>query len=156
MPPDGTATIDTGSNWVTMTGRVYGGLGTTFNKIGSGAFYVNYGMGNSGFLGNVNIQAGSMVDCGVGFGTETDAFGDSTVVTVAAGATWDDSWGNGENLGGISGAGTILAPTASLSGWRRLFQPPFPARSTVRSIAWCKGQGLGRQRSFKTAAGRSR
>src|SRR5208282_6789360 len=31
-----------------------------------------------------------------------------TVVTVGAGATWDDSWGNGEDLGSIAGGGTIL------------------------------------------------
>ena len=92
-----------------MTGQVSGGGGTTFNKVGSGTLYVQYGMGNSGFTGNVNVQGGSLVDCAVGNGQETDAFGNSTVVNVAAGATWDDSWGNGEDLGGISGAGTILA-----------------------------------------------
>ena len=113
MQISSTATIDTGSNWVTTTGQVYGASGTTFNKIGSGTLYVAYGMGDSGFNGNVDIQAGSLVDCAVGNGQETDAFGNSTVVNVAAGATWDDSWGNGEDLGGISGAGTILAQNST-------------------------------------------
>ena len=117
--PNG-ATIDTGSHWLTtlgqVTGVVSGGLGATLNKIGSGTWYVGYGMGSSSFNGNVNIQAGTLVDTAMGLNGDTDAFGNYTTVTVAAGATWDDSWGNGEALGGIAGAGTILETnTASMS-----------------------------------------
>ena len=33
-----------------------------------------------------------MLDTALGLNTETDAFGNQTIVTVAAGATLDDSW----------------------------------------------------------------
>ncbi len=102
------ATIDTGPNWFTTVTKVSGGAGTTLNKIGSGTWYVRYGMGGT-FTGNINIQAGTLLDDYTGLaGGNTDAISDSTVVTVAAGATFDDSWGNGESMGGIAGAGDVI------------------------------------------------
>ena len=83
---------------------------------------MGYGMGTAAFSGNVNIQAGTMLDTALGLNTETDAFGNQTIVTVAAGATLDDSWGNGEALGGIAGGGDILMPVSyGMSGWSACF-----------------------------------
>jgi autotransporter-associated beta strand protein len=101
------ATIDTGSHWFTTNGQVTGA--GTLTKLGTGTWYVRYGMGGSSFTGNLNILAGTVLDDYNNLtGGNTDAISDTTVVIVAAGATWDDSWGNGEALGAIAGAGDVL------------------------------------------------
>ena len=56
------ATIDTGSNWFTTVTPDHRHVGTTSTKIGTGTWYVRYGLGGSGFNGNVNIQAGTIFD----------------------------------------------------------------------------------------------
>ena len=100
-------TLDTGSNWVTTLGAITGN--GTLTKVGSGTWCLGYGMGGSGFTGNLHIVAGSVVD-GNSYmpGVNTDAISNSTIINVDAGATWDDSWGNGEDLGGFAGAGDII------------------------------------------------
>ena len=98
------ATLDTGGNWVTTLGAITGAGNLT--KIGSGTWCMGYGMGNSSFTGNLHIVAGSVVDANSYMpGAATDAISNSTIVTVDAGATWDDSWGNGEDLGGFAAQG---------------------------------------------------
>jgi fibronectin-binding autotransporter adhesin len=101
-------TIDTGGNSITTVGQITGAAGTTLTKIGSGTWCPSFGLGGSGFAGNVHIVSGAILDPDSSFqSANTDAFSNSTVVTIDAGAAWDDSWGNGEDMGGIAGAGDI-------------------------------------------------
>jgi autotransporter-associated beta strand protein len=148
------ATIDTGSNSIATLGKITGAAGTTLTKIGNGTWCPVYGLGGSGFNGNVHIVSGAIVDSNsYQPGENTDAFGNSTVVTVDAGAIWDDSWGNGENLGGIAGAGDIyegqrysLALEANVStvfSGRILCASVTPTSSLPTTWALAPGAGVG-------------
>jgi autotransporter-associated beta strand protein len=60
---------------------------------------------NATFASGINLQ----INEGTLQTAANSPFGNSFIVNIAAGATWDDSHGNGENFGGLSGAGTYLA-----------------------------------------------
>ena len=104
-------TIDTNGHYLSTLSPITGN--GTLNKIGDGTWYVNYGMGNSGFTGGLHIWQGSVVDAisGGTRGSETDAISNTTIVTVEPGTIFDDSWGNGEDLGGLAGGGDCIAGT---------------------------------------------
>jgi autotransporter-associated beta strand protein len=101
-------TLNIGSNWFsTVTGAITGSGPLTL--AGSGVWYCRYGLGGSGFLGNLNISGGTLLDdSNNATGGNTDAISNNTIVNVSAGAAWDDSWGNGEAMGGFAGAGNVL------------------------------------------------
>ena len=125
--PNG-ATIDTGSHWFTTLGQMKGDVGSTLTKTGAGTWYVRFGMGGT-FNGNLHIQAGTVLDDYTGLaGGNTDAISDSTVVTVDAGASFDDSWGNGENLGGIAGAGDIIMANTKTLALKKNVSTTFSGR----------------------------
>jgi autotransporter-associated beta strand protein len=68
-------------------------------------------MGNAGaFTGNIRLAVGAVKLSNTG----GDALGNSTVLAVDAGTSFDFS-GNGENLGGLQGAGNIVTNGANLT-----------------------------------------
>ncbi len=93
------ATIETFTD-LSLGGNIVGS--GTFTKSGAGSLI--FGARDAGgFTGSVSLAAGTLRGT-VGGNT----FGNATVVTVAAGATYDESFGDGEGLGGFAGAGTVV------------------------------------------------
>jgi len=67
-------------------------------------------LGNAGgFMGNILVKYGTLKLSNTG----GDALGNSTILTINPGATFDFN-GNGENLGGLEGGGTVVADGISL------------------------------------------
>jgi autotransporter-associated beta strand protein len=103
----GVSTIDTNGHYLATNGQLTGAVGATIVKTGAGTWLQNYGMGGT-FTGNMHIEQGSVIDAWTGRSTNTDAISNSTIVTIDPGATWDDSYGNGEDMGGLAGGGTAI------------------------------------------------
>ncbi|HET6247807.1 MAG TPA: autotransporter-associated beta strand repeat-containing protein [Tepidisphaeraceae bacterium] len=94
----------------TATGANYSGTNVTVNlaNYSTGSFSI----GNmSGVSGTVNINAGTVQFAG---STAGDLFGNSMILNVAAGATFDFA-GNAETMGGITGAGHVLLTGANVT-----------------------------------------
>jgi autotransporter-associated beta strand protein len=103
----GVSTIDTNGHYLATNGQLTGAVGSTIVKTGDGTWLQNYGMGGT-FTGNMHIEQGSVVDAWTGRSSNTDAISNSTIITIDPGATWDDSYGNGEDMGGLAGGGTAV------------------------------------------------
>jgi autotransporter-associated beta strand protein len=94
----------------TGTGSNYSGTTVTLNfaNYSSGTF----GIGNMGGVsGTLNINAGAVKFAG---STAGDLFGNSLILNVAAGASFDFA-SNPEGMGGITGAGQVLLTGANVS-----------------------------------------
>ncbi len=91
--------IDTGANVVQFNGAVTGT--GQLGKTGSGTLVLN-GAGG-GLTGDVIVRAGTLRTAG-----NNNALSDSTQLVLLPGTTWDDSYGDGEQLGGLSGYGDVL------------------------------------------------
>jgi autotransporter-associated beta strand protein len=70
-------------------------------KTGPGTLVLS--TGRLTLTGNVTVEQGAIRS------GNNDALGNNTMLTLAAGATFDDSYGNGENFGGLAGNGRLLA-----------------------------------------------
>ena len=95
-----------------ITGLTMNGSNSTINLANYNPTAGSFLIGDlaAGVTGTVNVTAG-YVKAG---DTGGDLFGNSLVVNVAAGATFDFN-NNGEDFGGLTGAGNVVLGTAGLS-----------------------------------------
>ncbi|MCC6123994.1 MAG: autotransporter-associated beta strand repeat-containing protein [Pirellulales bacterium] len=91
--------LDTNGNNIVLNATITADPGNTFTKKGAGTLVLAKGQG--GFF-NQSIEAGTLRNL------TASTQSDSTLVTVAAGAIFDDSYGNGEDFGGLAGAGIAI------------------------------------------------
>jgi autotransporter-associated beta strand protein len=125
-------TLDTGSYDVLLNAPVTGELGTTFTKKGSGTLIMAAGQGG---LFNQYIAEGTFRNLSV------SPQSNSTVVTVAAGATFDDSYGNGEDFGGLAGEGTAIICVGHTLGFYSSTDDVFSGKLTA-GTSGMTGPGL--------------
>jgi autotransporter-associated beta strand protein len=101
---------------ITGTGRIYTDSDLTLNAAftGGNAIFIKDGPGllwgklNFPLTGNseIHVDGGTLRDSDLT--TSTDGIPDSVILRIAAGATFDESFGNGEQFSALSGDGTYL------------------------------------------------
>ena len=95
------ATTGTDSTTQTLTKTGDGILEVT-NAGGFGAQYASR---------NLNVQAGTLR-----FNGGTNVLANQTILNISGGATVDESWDDGENMGGLTGAGTFIGRNGFTAG----------------------------------------
>lgn len=131
-----------GNNVIVVTGSNIALFNTISDNQDSGGF-VKTGtgtlVGNAGGLnGPITILQGTFRASGGGLGTAGDAIDNQTILTIAAGAIFDDSFGNGEDFGTLAGAGDVHM-NAVTGGLQFFNDPSNPFNTTfsgrIRSYA---------------------
>lgn len=90
-----------------------------FFKRGTGTLIGNAG----GLNGNISVQQGTFRASGGAFGTAGDAVDNQTILTIASGAIFDDSFGDGEDLGFLAGNGEFRMRGDLAVGLRMMSDP---------------------------------
>jgi autotransporter-associated beta strand protein len=127
-------TLDTKEQIVTLNAPITAGLGTTFTKKGSGTLVL--GSSQGGFFDQY-IAEGTLRN--LAFSPQSG----STVVIVAAGATFDDSYGNGEDFGGLAGEGTAIMHEGNSFGLSGETATVFSGKITVGTDGTLNPGGVG-------------